>query len=79
MTIPRNLESGHRITRILQLLNISRSTYYDFTKWKPSKSAERRQLLKKQVLNCWLKQPMYGYLRITKYFKEKLNIQSVII
>ncbi|ENZ6558337.1 IS3 family transposase [Enterococcus faecium] len=73
-TIQRNLEAGHRITRILQVLNVSRSTYYDFLKWKPSKSAQRRQILKQQVLNCWLRHPMYGYPRITKYFKEKLNL-----
>lgn len=59
---------------MLQVLNIPRSTYYDFLKWKPSKAAQRRQLLKTKVLDCWLKYPMYGYPRITKYFKEELNL-----
>ncbi|MFF2971689.1 IS3 family transposase [Enterococcus faecalis] len=73
--VHRSLDAGHRITRILQVLNISRSTYYDFLKWKSSKSAQRRQLLKQQVLDCWLKYPMYGYPRIMKYFKETLNLK----
>lgn len=69
-----NLESGHRITRILQVLTIPRSTYYDYLKWKPSKSAQKRQEMKQHVLNCWLKYPMYGYPRIAKFFKEALNL-----
>lgn len=72
--VRRILDAGHRITKILKVLTISRSTYYAFLKWKPSKSAQRRQLMKQQVLNCWLKYPMYGYPRITKYCKEKLNL-----
>lgn len=69
-----NLESGHRITQILQVLAIPRSTYYEYLKWKPSKLAQKRQQMKQQVLNCWLKYPMYGYPRITKYFKKTLNL-----
>lgn len=69
-----NLESGHRITRILQVLAIPRSTYYDYLKWNPSKSAQKRQQMKQHVLNCWLKYPMYGYPRIAKYFEKTLNL-----
>lgn len=69
-----NLQAGHRITRILQVLAIPRSTYYDYLKWKPSKSEQKRQYFKQQVLNCWLKYPMYGYPRIARYFKEELNL-----
>ncbi|EHS2295120.1 IS3 family transposase [Enterococcus faecalis] len=69
-----NLEAGHRITRILQVLAIPRSTYYDYLKWKPSQSAQKRQQMKQHVLKCWLKYPMYGYPRIAKYFKKTLNL-----
>lgn len=69
-----NLEAGHRITRILQVLAIPRSTYYDYLKWKPSKSEQKRKQMKQQVLKYWLKYPMYGYPRLAKYFKEALNL-----
>lgn len=69
-----NLEAGHRITRILQVLAILRSTYYDYWKWKSSQSAQKRHQMMQQVLNCWLKHPMYGYPRIAKYFKKTLNL-----
>ncbi|MGF1919565.1 transposase, partial [Enterococcus faecalis] len=48
--------------------------YYDYLKWKPSKSAQKRQQMKQQVLNYWLKYPMYGYPRIAKYLKKTLNL-----
>ncbi|WP_423064866.1 IS3 family transposase [Enterococcus faecalis] len=69
-----NLEAGHRIIRILQVLVIPRSTYYDYLEWKPSQSAQKRQYFKQQVLNCWQKHPMYGSPRIARYFKEELYL-----
>ncbi|EPI40644.1 hypothetical protein D347_00017 [Enterococcus faecalis LA3B-2] len=37
------LEDGHRITQNLQVLAVPQSTYYAYLKWKPSKSAQKRQ------------------------------------
>lgn len=68
-----NLTAGHRITLILKVLNIPKSTYYDYLHWKPSKTEIRRDSLKKEVLKNWLKYPMYGYRRMTKLFNEELN------
>lgn len=34
----------------------------------------RRQQIKEQVLKSWLTYPMYGYPRMTRYFKDELNI-----
>lgn len=69
-----NLEAKHRITRILTVLKIPRTTYYEYLKWKPSERMIRRQQIKEQVLKSWLIYPMYGYPRMTKYFKKELNI-----
>ena len=69
-----NLEAKHRITRILTVLKIPRTTYYAYLNWTPSDRMIRRQQIKEQVLNSWLSYPMYGYPRMKKYFKEKLNI-----
>lgn len=69
-----NLETGHRITRILQVLKIPKSTYHDYLGWQPSKQEQRRVFLRQQVLKCWLKYPMYGYPRIARYFKVELNL-----
>ncbi|WP_139843539.1 IS3 family transposase [Enterococcus sp. 7E2_DIV0204] len=68
-----NLEAKHRITRILSVLKIPRTTYYDYLNWHPSKRMIRRQQIKEKVLASWLSYPMYGYLRMTKYFNENLN------
>lgn len=69
-----NLEAKHRITRILTVLKIPRTTYYDYLNWTPSNRMIRRQQLKEKVLKSWLAYPMYGYPRMTKYFKEELAI-----
>lgn len=69
-----NLEARHRITRILNVLKIPRTTYYDYLNWKPNKRMIRRQQIKEKILDSWLIYPMYGYPRMTKYFKEDLNI-----
>lgn len=69
-----NLEAKHRITRILTVLKIPRTTYYAYLNWMPSDRMIRRQQIKEKVLNSWLSYPMYGYPRMKKYFKEKLNI-----
>lgn len=69
-----NLEVKHRITRILTVLKIPRTTYYEYLNWKPSERMTRRQQIKEQILKSWLTYPMYGYPRMTKYFKEELNI-----
>lgn len=68
-----NLNAGHRITRILQVLKIPRSTYYDYLKWQPSKREIRHQQIKEKALEIWLSYPMCGYPRLTKFFHEKLN------
>lgn len=69
-----NLEAKHRITRILMVLKIPRTTYYEYLNWTPSDRMIRRQQIKEKVLESWLAYPMYGYPRMTKYFKENLNI-----
>lgn len=43
-----NLNARHRITRILIVLNIPKSTYYDYLHWKPSKTERRCDSLKKK-------------------------------
>lgn len=68
-----NLEAKHRITRILRVLKIPRTTYYDYLNWQPSMRMVRRQQIKEKVLASWLSYPMYGYPRMTKYFNEDLN------
>ena len=69
-----NLEAKHCITRILTVLKIPRTTYYVYLNWTPSARMRRCQQLKEQILESWLTYPMYGYPRMTKYFKEELNI-----
>lgn len=69
-----NLEAKQRITRILTVLKIPITTYYTYLNWTPSDRMIRRQQIKEKVLNSWLSYPMYGYPRMKKYFKEKLNI-----
>jgi putative transposase len=69
-----NLEAKHRITRILTVLKIPRSTYYAYVKWVPSDRMIKRQQIKEKVLESWLAYPMYGYPRMTTYFKERLTI-----
>lgn len=69
-----NLEAKHRITRILTVLKIPRTTYYAYLNWTPSDQMILRQQIKEKVLSAWLSYPMYGYPRMKKYFKEKLNI-----
>lgn len=68
-----NLTAGHRITLILKVLNIPKSTYYDYLHWEPSKTEIKRDSLKKEVLKNWLKYPMYGYRRMTKLVNDELN------
>ena len=68
-----NLAAGHRITRILQVLKIPRSTYYDSLNWQPSKTESRRKLLKEKVLEYWLKFPMYGYPRLSILLNKKFQ------
>lgn len=55
------------------VLNIPRTTYYDYLHWEPSKTEIRCDFLKKEVLKNWLKYPMYGYRRMTKLFNNELN------
>lgn len=69
-----NLEAKHRITRILTVLKIPRTTYYAYLNWTPSDRIIRRQQIKEKVLESWIAYPMYGYPRMTKYFKEELTI-----
>lgn len=69
-----NLKAKHCITRILTVLRIPRTTYYDYLNWKPSERMVRRQQLKEKVLKSWLSYPMYGYPRMTKYFNDDLAI-----
>ncbi|MCA9766610.1 MAG: IS3 family transposase, partial [Carnobacterium sp.] len=45
-----SLKAGHRITRILKVLHIPRSTYYAYFKWQKSKRAIRREAIKKCLL-----------------------------
>lgn len=47
--------------------------YYGYLKWQPSKGTERRNFIKKKVLEYWLKYPMYGYPGLTKLFNEVLK------
>ncbi|CAD5896535.1 transposase (fragment) [Carnobacterium maltaromaticum] len=68
-----NLAAGHRITRILHVLKIPTSTYYDSLNWQPSKTAIRRQMIKEKVLEYWLKFPMYGYPRLTILLNKKFQ------
>lgn len=65
-----NLEAKHRITRILTVLKIPRTTYYAYLNWTPSDRLTRRQQIKEKVLQSWLAYPMYGYPRMTKYFNS---------
>lgn len=46
-----NLEAKHRITRILTVLKIPRTTYYAYVKWEPSDQMIRRQQIKKKYWN----------------------------
>lgn len=68
------LEAKHRITRILTVLKIPRTMYYEYLNSKPSDRIIRRQQIKEQLLKSWITYPMYGYPRMTKYFKAELNI-----
>lgn len=69
-----NLAAGHRITRILHVLKIPRSTYYGYLKWQPSTTAMRRQYIKEKVLQYWLEYPMYGYPRLTLLLNQELHL-----
>ncbi|MDV2566161.1 IS3-like element IS1520 family transposase [Levilactobacillus brevis] len=69
-----NLLAGHRITRILSVLKIPRSTYYDYLHWQPSRTERRRHLIKQEVLTAWLRYPMYGYPRLTILLNQQSDI-----
>lgn len=62
--------NGHRLTHVLETLQLSKSTYYSYLKWKPSQLQMRREQLKEKVLSSWLKHPMYGYNRLTIYLNK---------
>ncbi|QIL50046.1 IS3 family transposase [Weissella coleopterorum] len=70
-----NLQVGHRITKILNVLRIPRSTYYGYIHWKPGKTLLRRNFIKQKVLDAWLKYPMYGYPRLTILLNRQLKIK----
>lgn len=69
------MKAGHRITRILRILHIPRSTYYGYLKWQKSKRSIRREVIKKHLLELWLKYPMYGYPRLTILLNQQLNFK----
>lgn len=70
-----NQVAGHRITRILAVLPIPRSTYYGYIHWQPSSTAIWRQGIKETVLEGWMANPMYGYPRLTILLARKWGIQ----
>lgn len=67
------MKAKHRLTRILQVLHIPRSTYYSYLHWQPSQTKQRHERIKKLVFKIWTDYPMYGYPRITIMLRSQLK------
>lgn len=67
-------EVEHRlsVSGVLKKLGVSKSGYYDWLKRKPSKQAERREKVKKDILNIHTEsKEIYGAPKITRTLREK--------
>lgn len=79
--VQTNLVAGHRITRILKVLQIPKSTYYNYINWQPSRMSKRRRKIKEKILEEWLQYPMYGYPRLTILLNQKwqLGVSTALV
>lgn len=68
--IQEQLSQQRRITTILKVLKIPRSTYYDWLKWQPRVANKRHDQLKELVQVIWNRRPFYGYVRIAKRIRK---------
>ena len=69
-----NLLANHRISQVLKVLKIARSTYYGYLHWQPGYYEKRRSSLKSQILTYWLQFKMYGAPRLKILLKKQLSI-----
>lgn len=76
-----NLAVGYRITPILEVLQIPKSTYYNYVNWQPSQVTKRRQRIKEKVLEEWSEYPMYGCpgLTILLYPKWQISVRTALV
>jgi putative transposase len=52
--IQANIAAGHRVTTVLRVLKIARSTFYNWVKHIPSKREQENQMIQGMPKEIWL-------------------------
>ncbi|MBZ6007783.1 hypothetical protein KIJ00_00695 [Leuconostoc gelidum subsp. aenigmaticum] len=68
--IKQNLFSGEKITTVLRVLKINRSTYYKWLHFTPSAHELVAEQLKHVITTLHDKIPIYGALRLTLWLQK---------
>lgn len=70
--IQANIAVGHRVTTVLRVLKIARSTFYNWVNHVPSKREQENQMLQEMAKEIGLSSDrVYGYKQIKLPYTDK--------